>query len=110
MDAATNEIEYLTRVLAGMKRKRNIENTESEAYVQQQQEDIPRYPNHIGVVRVANHDIDRRIEKFLSRPVMPPVTTRFNNVPTIYGRVPSLETWTDLQPGARICYNLNRRG
>lgn len=48
------------------------------------------------------------VNLYLSRPVMPPVTKRFNNVPTIYGRVPSLETWTDLQPGARICYNLRR--
>ncbi|KAL8095394.1 hypothetical protein AgCh_036748 [Apium graveolens] len=110
MDAATNELENLRRVLASMKRKRNIENTESEVHVQQQQEDIPRNTNPIGVVPVANHDIDRRIERFLSRPVMP-VTNNFNNVPRINGRVPSLETWTDLQPGnitaQAICQLMN---
>ncbi|KAK1366201.1 hypothetical protein POM88_041762 [Heracleum sosnowskyi] len=107
MDAATNELEYLRHLLAGMKRKRNTDNTESEAHFQQQQEDIPKNPNPIGVVPVANHDIGKRIQRFLSRPLKP-MSNKYNDVPIIHGRVPSLETWTDLQPGARICYNLRR--
>lgn len=99
---SSSKILGLSRVIAGMKRKRTTEKAESE-----QKEDIPRNPSPIGVVPVVNHDIDRRIERFLSRPVMP-VTNRFSNVRICYGRIPSLETWTDLQPGARICYNLRR--
>ena len=83
-----------------MERKRIVQSAEPEVYVQQQ--GIPRNQNPIG-----DHDIDRRLDRILSLPIMP-LTDMFCNVPDPYNPVPSLEMWTDLQPGARRCYNLQR--